>query len=154
MFTHVRPLHPQLQQVLQHSYERSLTVRGLVDELERSNVIVHIVPRIGAHGPPGALRFVTSSDTVRILRITLDERLTPDALLAAFLGHELQHAVEVARARWVTDLPAFEALYREIADTRLETAGGTEYDTAAARRAGAAVLAEFGSDRRGRAAAK
>ena len=90
---------------------------------------------------------MTTSPGARFLRITIDERQPPLAL-AALLGHELQHAVEVARAPWVTDRVSFAALYREIGDALGRYRGVAEYDTLAARRAGEAVLAEMGRNGR------
>jgi hypothetical protein len=79
--------------------------------------------------------------------LAVDETLPP-APRAALLGHELMHAVEVARSPWVTDQASFASLYRQIG-SRLDSSGGlTEYETVAAQRAGAAVLAEIRRDER------
>jgi hypothetical protein len=51
----LRPLHPQLERSLRDAYAKSPTVQSLVDELEQSDLIVHIVPRGADSGPPGAL---------------------------------------------------------------------------------------------------
>ena len=87
--------------------------------------------------PPGALeradgvlRFVTSAGGVRYLRITLRARL-PHKPAVALLGHELQHAWEVAADPSVVNADAFEALYRRIG---VPGSGSVpSYDTAAAR---------------------
>ena len=62
---------------------------------------------------------------------------------AAALGHELQHAVEIADAAWVVDHASFAALYRDIG---YESGGDLHancFETPEAIRLGARVLAEF-----------
>ena len=105
-------------------------------------MIVHIVSRSHQAGPAGSLRFVTTSGHTRFLRMTVDETLSP-ASRASLLGHELQHAAEVARATWVRDQDSFASLYRQIGYAPGGTDGPDVYDTEAARRAGAAVFAEI-----------
>ena len=72
-------------------------VRTLVAQLESSNVIVHIVPSSQMPGGiGGTTQFVTSRGGYRYLRITLAADLGL-RVRSAILGHELQHACEVAR---------------------------------------------------------
>lgn len=108
-----------------------------MDRLERSDVIVHIEPwplqhhqrRVG-----GMLRFVTRAGGFRYLRITLGIRLPRDTAVA-LLGHELQHALEVADDTSVVDDVTFEALYHRIGDTCQHAAAVRAYDTSGARSA-------------------
>lgn len=126
-------------------YRRSPTFRHLVDVLEASNVIVYAERRIVRRHGGGAISFVTESDAFRYLRITLDAELSPE-LLVALLGHELQHAVEVAEAPWVVDQASYFALYRAIG--RASCAGPRWcFDTPAALAAGHDVLEELGHGR-------
>jgi hypothetical protein len=68
----------------------------LVGQLETSNLIVHIESsRHLPSGVIGTMRFVTSRGGYRYVRISLAADLRADAR-AAMLGHELQHACEVA----------------------------------------------------------
>ena len=62
---------------------------------------------------------------------------------ASALGHELQHAVEVAREPWVVDQASFEGLYRHIGQPSAVESRVPCYETAAAKRAGERVLAEI-----------
>ena len=91
-----RPLDPVAAETFARAVEGSAVVRALVERLEMSNVIVHIetVAQMPA-GIGGMTRFVTSRGGYRYLRITLGSTLTI-TLRAAILGHELQHACEVA----------------------------------------------------------
>ena len=140
-FFHVRPLDPVLSRILHESYQHSPTVRSLVDQLEQSDVIAHVVSRTRQTTHAGTLHFVTAGHGVRFVRITIDSAL-PRRSRAAVLAHELQHAVEVAQATWVADEPSFARLYRTIG--RASGQGQMHYETAAAERIGARVFAELG----------
>ena len=105
----VRAVDPEAAAALREAAERSPAVRGLLDQLERTNVIVHIQ---FCHDLPlgigGTTRFVTSRGGVRFLRISLDRRLRGADRLA-ILGHELQHVWEIARVP-AADAAAIERL--------------------------------------------
>jgi hypothetical protein len=63
-----------------------------------------------------------------------------------WLGHELQHALEVAAAADVTNEAGLERLYRRIG--RLQVHQVSRFETDAAVRAGEQVLAEVRASRR------
>lgn len=91
-----RPLDPLAVETFARAVEGSARVRSLVERLEASNVIVHIVTATQMPlGVGGMTRFVTSRGGYRYLRITLGTEMTL-RVRAGILGHELQHAVEVA----------------------------------------------------------
>jgi len=93
-----RPLDPPAVATLAHAIERSAITRTLIEHLESSNVIVHIVTMAQMpDGIGGMTRFVTSRGGYRYLRITLAAGL-PLRQRSAILAHELQHAWEVARS--------------------------------------------------------
>jgi hypothetical protein len=93
-----RPLDSISAQTYASAVDGSAKVRSLVERLESSNVIVHIVtvPQMPA-GIGGMTRFVTSRGGYRYVRISLGSDLAP-RVRAVILGHELQHAVEVAES--------------------------------------------------------
>jgi hypothetical protein len=93
---HVRGVTPRAVLLLAQGAARSATFRELVEALEASDVIVWV--ETDPLGRPSQLRFVGAAPSVRFLRITIDNLLVPDDLLLPWLGHELQHAVELARA--------------------------------------------------------
>jgi len=93
-----RPLDAISAETLAHAIERSAITRTLIEHLESSNVIVHIVTAAQMeYGIGGTMRFVTSRGGYRYLRITLGARL-PLKQRSSILAHELQHAWEVARS--------------------------------------------------------
>lgn len=91
-----RPLDPIAVETYANAVAGSAVVRGLVEWLEASNVIVHIVTSTPMPaGIGGTTQFVTSRGGYRYLRITIGADLA-SRLRSAILGHELQHACEIA----------------------------------------------------------
>ena len=91
-----RPLDPIAAETFDLALHRSPLVRSLVARLEQSNVIVHIQSsRQLPTGINGTTRFVVSRGGYRYLRIAIAAELSTQAR-AAILGHELQHAMEIA----------------------------------------------------------
>src|SRR5687767_13860573 len=100
---HVRVLDPSLVQLLADAYAASPTLRNLVDRLQRSDVIVHIESgRQRKTNVGGMLQFVTHAAGYRYLRVTIHVPVSADGAIM-LLGHELQHAVEIADDRSVID---------------------------------------------------
>ena len=105
-----RPLDPVSADTFAHAVAGSAVVRALVERLEVSNVIVHIVtvPQMPA-GIGGTTRFVTSRGGYRYLRITLGANM-PLRFRSGILGHELKHACEVADSS-ATDVEGMRQLF-------------------------------------------
>jgi hypothetical protein len=135
-FPRVRPANAAARQLFDRAMEQSATVRRLAAELERSDLIVQIVvgPPSLTHVFSGAahhasLRFLCASRGYRYVAIWLEAGGIRGgaARQVAILGHELAHAVEVARAPEVTDQASmrgqFERLGREVSWQRFETDG-------------------------------
>jgi hypothetical protein len=94
----VRPVDPTAVETLDLAVNRSAVVRLLIDELERSNLIIHLLSSLELpQGIGGTTRFVTSRGGYRYLRITIAAQLPRD-LRVAILAHELQHAREMAES--------------------------------------------------------
>ena len=139
----IRPVTAELEQLVDAGYRQSSTFRTIVDGLAGSFVIVHVVPAASLHsGVAGGLHFVTTTaNGYRYLRISIRTDLDP-AVLIAVLGHELQHAFEIAQARHVVDLGTLRDFYHltgipSCPDSRHEC-----YDTTLAQRTGNSVYAE------------
>ena len=107
-----RPLDPLAAETLEQAMGGSPLVRDLVRQLEASNLVVHIESSRGLpSGVSGTMRFVTSRGGFRYVRISLGMDLRHEAR-AAILGHELQHACEIA-ASDAHDMDAVRRLYQE-----------------------------------------
>ncbi len=106
-----RPLDPLAAETFEQALAGSPLVRDLVRQLEASNLVVHIESsRTLPTGVSGTMRFVTSRGGYRYVRITLAADGRREAR-AAILGHELQHACEIA-ASDAYDTDAVRRLYQ------------------------------------------
>jgi len=126
---HIRATDKSVRQLMRRGYRNSRTFAELVTRLQRSDVIVYIeeVSRL-----PGALEgrlmMLPRAHGHRYVRIQVALRGSPEDSVAV-LGHELQHAVEVAEAADVSDTDGLARLYQRIG-TR---SGPHLYDTLAAQ---------------------
>jgi hypothetical protein len=73
-----------------------------------------------------------------MLRVVISARLDPIRRFE-ILGHELSHALEIARAPWVRDAATFRTFYERIGYAISETS----FETAAARDVERQVRAEL-----------
>lgn len=138
----IRVLSPNLAETLQEMSAHSPAARALVDQLERSDLLIHVTGLNRRDGFTGTLNFVVRAGSRRVLRIAIDQRLPPDRRAAA-LAHELHHALEVAREPSVIDHASLAAHYRHIGYESGGHPGRRCFETVDALRAGARVLAEF-----------
>ena len=139
----VRSSHPTFSRLIAEGYARSGTFRSLVVRLNESDVVVYIEPQLALRS---GLRGYLTSDVVigggkRYLRVRLYPFANENTLIAR-LGHELQHAVEVAEAPTVRDEETFSRHFVRISSGNC---GTTCYETAAAVQAQLAVAKELRS---------
>jgi hypothetical protein len=139
----VRAYDDQAREILETGLELSPTIRRLVDEIGQSDLIVGIEVRRFTELRANHLTFVSATDESRMLRI----RLCGGATLSqniGWLGHELQHAVEVAEHPEVRDERSLSELFGRIG-FRLSTAFElpARFETQAADEAGRQVLREL-----------
>ena len=146
-FTHdnpqvrVRPTSALGRKVIDAGVARSMTFRRLVQRLESSDVIVYVQMRPNMPSEIGGLlEFMGRGGANRYLRVSVGS-LHHESVMVALLGHELQHAAEVADAPDVHTVGDFGEFYRRVG---LPTGAG-RYDSAAAQSAGRAVRAELRS---------
>ena len=136
---HVRTQDRSMRYLLKRGFTHSPTFAHLLARLENSDVIVYVeeVPRL-----PGALEgrmmMLPASHGQRYVRIQISLRGAPDDAIA-ILGHELQHAIEVAQESGVSDQAALAALYQRIGTSN----GHLIYDTFAAQEVGRLVRREL-----------
>src|SRR5262245_43495295 len=107
----VRSEDGRVRLAVERGLQMSDTFRSLVLEIESSDVIVYIEDR-RCEGPGyNACIFVAGSSAgTRYLRIALDAKQSMPHLLPS-LAHELQHAVEIARAQEVIDSATLRSFY-------------------------------------------
>lgn len=137
----VRPIHSRAQALLKEGAERSTRFRNLIEALERSDVIVYVTLSRLPAWVAGRLQFMGVGVDVRYLLITLRVPLYDDEAIS-ILGHELQHAVEVAKTPGVRSASAFNALYKRIG---IQVGKDDAYDTRAAQETGDQVRRELAS---------
>jgi hypothetical protein len=127
---HVRGLKPEMERLLANAAQRSVTVRKLIATLEQSDLIVYVTTSLDIPVRTGTTVFVSRAGGMRFLLISLYMLTYHDEMIAN-LGHELQHAVEVAAAPDVIDEPTLGALYRRIGfgggiENRFETSAAVD----------------------------
>jgi hypothetical protein len=110
----VRAIGTLLRKAVTDGLRRSVTFAMMLRALEDSDVIVQIVE--ARHLPRstlGRVRLVPGTGPFRFLRIEIGHHARGDELIA-LIGHELLHAIEIARAPDVRDGPALAQYYRRI----------------------------------------
>src|SRR5450759_4284211 len=136
---HVRTTDRSIRRLLKRGFTRSPTFARLMARLERSDVIVYVeeMPRL-PDVLEGRMMMLPRAHDNRYIRIQIALRGSPDDS-TAILGHELQHAIEVAEAPEVGDESGLLRLYQ-----RIGMAGGAHvYDTLAAQETGRQVRKEL-----------
>jgi len=137
----VRPNDARSATVLLQAIQRSATVRLMVDRLEAQDVIAYVEMQPTLRRQlAGRMVFLGATQSFRYVRISLNPELGTDALVSV-LGHELQHALEVASSPSIVDESSLEAYYRKHGiSVRAHSSG---WDTQAARDAGDLVRKEL-----------
>ncbi len=115
-FAHIRCVNSTTRDLLRDGTRRSETLRRLAEEIEQSDVIVYIETRPTLDVPVSAhLQMAGATPVARYLRILVKIPAGADNAIA-LLGHELQHAREIAHATAVHDQRSLETLYKQIGD--------------------------------------
>jgi hypothetical protein len=137
---HVRAVDRRVSTAIADGLRRSATFAELVLAIDRSDVIVYIET---ARGLPSSLagRMLIAAGPAgqRYLRIQISAAPRANELIS-LVGHELQHALEVAESPDVRDEKSLIALYQAIGHGGR---GQHRYDTIAARNAGRRVRMEL-----------
>lgn len=100
---HVRPAEPSARALVASAVERSAVVRDLAARLKDTDVVayVRVLPRADSDRA-SSIHFQGRSSTSRFMVILVDQDLPLERQIA-LVGHELQHAVDMAGAAWITD---------------------------------------------------
>jgi hypothetical protein len=137
---HVRAVDARVDRAIADGLRRSSTFAALVLAIDRSDVIVYIeTARRMPASLSGRLLIAGGSAGTRYLRIQIAAAPRGNELIA-LMGHELQHALEVAESPGVNDERSLIALYEAIGHGK---AGPHRYDTTAAQNAGRQVRQEL-----------
>jgi len=137
----LRPHDSRATAVVLDGLQRSDTVRTLVKRLEKKDVIVYLQMQPGLDSRlAGRLNWMAATSEFRYVRVSLHPQLSGDAAVAA-LGHELQHAVEIAEQPSIVDAASLAAHYRRHGISMPGHTNG--WDTLAARLVGDEVRREL-----------
>jgi hypothetical protein len=142
---HVRPAMPRsgIEQLLAEAIRRSATVRALVEQLDHSNLVVYVRTRpFASHLKTGQLIFVAAAADRRyaVVEIACGE---PWNRQLTTLGHELQHAVEIAAAWWIQSSADMAVFYTSAGMSLGFEQGRESFETQAATDVGARVAREL-----------
>src|SRR5258706_2127655 len=102
-----------LRTAMQVAFDRSPTFRGLVVRIEQSDVIVHLTCENFSGEQDGSTALTAVGPSARYLRVRIQCSL-PTVSLAAIIGHELRHVVEIASSAAVVDVPSLVRLFSKI----------------------------------------
>ena len=142
---HVRPRDQRTAALVEEGARRSASFRWLLTALDRSMVFVYVEQ---AQLPPrlrGRLRLGGRGQQWRYLRVEIECQM-PDIEQVAVLGHELQHALEIAVSPSTVDAESVQRLYEAIGFAT--DPSRRHFETDAAREMGARVRQElFAADR-------
>jgi hypothetical protein len=143
---HLRPQSPRVAKWLAAAERQSPTVRGLVDRIERSDLIVYLEIRHDlAQGVAACLTWMASTDSARFVRASLRPDLR-QADAVSMIAHELQHVVEVIEHPDVRSNESLLDLYVRIGHPTAQS--GKQWDTEAAIEAGTVARLEATGVRR------
>ena len=129
--SHVRSTTPEIRALIAEGRERSEAIRSRLAALEDSNLIVYVdyyhspVTRVA-----GFVTFAGTNGGWRYIRVSLRWDL-PRHVQLVMLGHELQHAVEIAAAPAVVDPASMARFYAGIGSEQA-SGGCRSFDTRAA----------------------
>jgi hypothetical protein len=142
---HLRTTDPDMRALVATAFEQSPSFRKLVQRLEGSDVVVYLEFAPLNRQLRGRLTWMVAAARLRYVRVQLEFRQMK-AVRLEMLGHELQHAVEIADAESVVDLRSLERLYKHIGYV---TEGDGQFESSAAAEMGRLVAREA-RGRRGR----
>lgn len=139
----IRPHDDRSATLFLEGLQRSDTLRAIVDRLETHDVIVYLQMQPGLKSRlAGRLTWMTAASRFRYVRVSLNPELSGDIAIAT-LGHELQHALEVANEPSIVNATSLDAFYRKNGIS----IRAHEWDTDAARDVGDAVRKDLAGTR-------
>lgn len=141
----LRTLDVHVYTLVEQGLRESPTFRALVERLERSDVIVYLLPDVSPPtGIAGRLTFLSATGGVRYVAVRL-RPLGSAVREVAMLAHELQHAVEIAERSSIVDEETLLREYLRIGHPNPSVGQGSAFDTRAAIDVGHQVYREMAS---------
>ena len=134
----VRTASADVRGLIEETAARSRTVRELLARLALTDTIVYVEFTPSPLIPTARTKLVTTTSDARFLRIGININAAP-ADRGPWLGHELQHALEIAERRDIRDENAVRDLYRRIGRSH----GVDQFETDGARHVEWAVRTEL-----------
>ena len=145
--THVRSTTPEIRELIHEGEELSMTLRDQIARLSASDLVVYVeYDYFPATHVAGFVSFIGAGGGWRYLKVSIRWDL-PRGQQLAILGHELQHAAEIAAAAEVVDPLSMARLYARIGSER-RSARCRAFDTRAAVDVEGRVRSEVNSLRR------
>jgi hypothetical protein len=136
----VRTTDARIQRLMIQGVRRSFTFASLVKAVNDTDVIVYIQPTSDLpRSLDGRLLLVPLTTHQRYLRIQIHPGSSSEETIAV-IGHELQHALEIAGDPEARTQAGVVALYKRIGLVNL---GVHTYDTVAAQQTGRQVRSEL-----------
>jgi hypothetical protein len=139
---HIRTTDRRLLRLVRDGVRGSDTFRRLVDRIRASDVVVYLECGGGKRSSAGRLTFMSAVGGYRYVHVRV-ARLASAAVQIALIGHELQHAVEIADAPDVVDASSLAREYERIGYLSPRIAPGVSFDSDAAVEAGYQVLRDL-----------
>jgi hypothetical protein len=130
----VRSEHQVIAAAITDAAEHSATFRSMVESIGATDVIVYVREGRCTLGLRACLAAVQKTPAVRFVFVNVDTKRAVGCELMASIGHELQHALEVAQNPRVVDNDTLAHFYMHLGPT-----GSDRFETAAAVRAGLLV---------------
>jgi hypothetical protein len=132
----VRPADARSAAIVLEGLRRSETFRAIVKALEQRDVIVYVqIQQVLKGRLAGALTWLCATERFRYVRVGLSPSLISEVAIST-LGHELQHALEIASQPSVVDVKSLTAHYKQIGISMGVHVHANGWDTEAARQIG------------------
>lgn len=130
----------QMRGLVQAGREQSPSFSALVDRLAATDVVVYVKCALLRPHLDGELTFLSAVAGFRYVVVRIAPHLTTPRKIA-ILGHELQHALEIAERPEIVDSATLARAYEQFGFTR-RAGSRMDFDTAAAIGTGRTIWRE------------
>jgi hypothetical protein len=135
----LRPVTENARLLLEDTLARSRTARAIAEQLDATDLIVHVAFTSLPNVKGGVTMLVATAGPSRYVRILINQWL-PRWECGPILAHELWHTLEIAKSPITRDTAGMRELYR---NARSEATGHDRFDTEEARSVQRLVDAEL-----------